>query len=75
LLQRFFKHIRCALTGHPLRITHLEMLNGQLYPTCETCHCGANVTLLTPGHLLKYWIDSYAEYQPEIAQLYGEDRH
>lgn len=80
MLQRLVKRIRCTLTGHPLRITHLELLNGTLYPTCETCVCGANVTLLSMAGMFKdrlhqHWMDEYARFPTDYPRLFGEDVH
>lgn len=72
-MHRFFKWLNCVLSGHPLRITHLEMLNDQLYPVRESCRCGSVGTPINPGYLLKAWKDHYEAYQPEFVELFRDD--
>lgn len=40
-MRRFLKWLHCMMAGHPMSVSHLECIEGQLYAVFETCSCGA----------------------------------
>lgn len=72
-MEDFWTYFHCVMSGHPMKITHLEMIGGTLWPVRETCRCGSRGLPIMPGGLFKAWRDHYDTLPPEWPPIYGED--
>lgn len=75
----WFKRLVCALEGHPVTVSHLEMFDGVLRATSESCDCGRRGAPVFPGHLLKL-MDQMSGVPTVLMggtqlKTYGEDTH
>lgn len=69
----WFKRLVCALEGHPVTVSHLEMFDGVLRATSESCECGRRGALVFPGAHFKVIRDAYADYPTEWAPLFSPE--
>jgi hypothetical protein len=71
-MRRFFKWLKCALSGHPRNICALESIDGQLWATSEECACGAKVAPMFPGAAVKARKHHYEEVPTEWPEMFGD---
>lgn len=74
-MRRFFKWFHCAMSGHPMSITHIETIHGKQWPTHDVCSCAAKRRPHFPGFLFMTWRDDYEQLPVEYPPLFGEDTH
>jgi hypothetical protein len=67
---RLLLRLRCTLAGHPMTISNIESINGQLYAVSETCACGKREGPSFPGALFKEQRDAYADYSAEWKDIF-----
>lgn len=69
-MHQFWKFVHCAMSGHPMSISYLETINGQLYATHETCCCGRKSNLQFPGAAIKAFHEAYSDCPTEYQDFF-----
>lgn len=69
-MHRLFKRLHCALAGHPMSISHIEDIDGQLWATHESCDCGKKDRAQFPGAAVKMFHAAYQDFPPEWTEFY-----
>lgn len=74
-MRRFLKWLHCAMSAHPISVTHLESFAGVLHASHETCSCGSRTVPQFPGFLFKVHREAYEGYPAEYPPFLDEDTH
>lgn len=72
-MHRFLKWLHCTMSGHPMSITHIEIIYGKVWPIYETCACTARMQPHFPGFVFMAQRDDYEQLPTEYPPLFGED--
>lgn len=72
MIKRFLRWFHCSMSGHPMSVEHLEVIDGKIWPIRETCSCGTHGRPEFPGSLFKAHHDAYDELPTEWPTLFGE---